>query len=123
MPYSVPPRWNHGDTNVSAARMNIYSDDLNALYALLEPFHRAAYPVPSTATAVIAHRWRWLWYQTTTGGYTSSIKDPSGVSPDVTLPSNEGSLAVFDLADVAWLTPGQFYNVTGVAFAIEDWEP
>jgi hypothetical protein len=122
MAYSPPPRWEHGLRNASAARFNVYSADIVYLYPLLDGIYPALYPMGTGEECQFLNLFRWLWYQTRTGE-VSSIKDPSGTQPDVTLPSNESGLIAFDLATVSWLTPGQWYRVTGCAFAMEDSEP
>jgi len=128
MLYSVPPRFAHGGTNVSAANFNIFSDDLNALFVSLVSFHPAIGkaelpPTPAVLVkpVVFVNVWRWLWYQSITGE-TATIEDPSGVGASVNLPDSDSAMVVYDLANVAWLTQGMVYQVIGCQFSGEDFE-
>jgi len=37
--------------------------------------------------------------------------------------SNDGNVNIYDLDSVDWLNYGQAYHITGVDWAMEDWEP
>ena len=37
--------------------------------------------------------------------------------------SNDGTVNIYDLDSVDWLNYGQAYHITGVDWAMEDWEP
>lgn len=120
MPYSVPPTWEHGGVNISAARMNILSDDEIDLNSRLAGYHFALMPMGQDITgddAGFIHVWRWLHYMTRTGEQ-GSIKATG--QTDVQLTSSESVMAVYDLADVSWLTQGMAYRVTGAKYAAED---
>ena len=116
MAYSVHPRWSHGDVTVSAARLQIYSDDLDALNAILAGDHFA---IQTSAFFSFINIWRWLHYMTASGK-TGTIVDPSGVNADVSLTDSTSSMAVYDLSNVSWLVQGQAYKLTGMAYAAED---
>lgn len=117
--YSIPPTWQHGGVDVSAARLNIISDDLNALFSALAGFHSAILNMTTGDDAWFIHQWRWLHYMTRTGEQ-GSVKATG--QTDVQLDSSESVMAVFDLADVSWLTQGMAYRVTGAKYAAEDFE-
>ena len=121
MAWTISPRWAHGDTNVSAARMNILSDNEAFLFGALQGMHTALKPMGTGEEAQFVNVWRWLHYQTR-AGEQGSIKDPSNINPDVQLNSSESAMAVYDLANVDWLTQGQAYRATGLSFAAEDFE-
>ncbi len=121
MAYANPPRWGHGDRTVSAARMQIYSDDLTALYAAMVADHTAIRQTEASDTLAFVNLWRWLHYQSASDE-TATLSDPAGVGEDVTLGDSESAMASYDLSQVAWLTTGQVYTLTGVVYASEDWE-
>jgi len=128
MAYLPPPRWSHGGVNVSAARMNILSDDETDLNSRLggDEHHAVGkFELPPTPVVLVepvafVHLWRWLWYMTIVGE-TATISDPSGANPDTTLPDSDTVMVVYDLADVSWLTQGQVYELTGCQYGCEDW--
>ena len=105
--------------------MNLYSDDLNYLLAAMTGEHHAVGEAELPPTPAILQKpvdlvniWRWFWYMTWPG-QTGTIAGAGGA--DVTLPSSDSAMAVYDLADVDWLTPGMAYRVTGCRFCAEDW--
>lgn len=127
MAWTNPPSWSHGGIDVSAARLNIISDDLLFLYAQMIGDHQAIgkFELPPTPVVLVepvafVHLWRWLWYMTIVGE-TATISDPSGANPDTTLTSSDTVMVVYDMADVDWLTPGQVYELAGCQYAAEDW--
>ena len=119
MAWSTAPTWTHGGVDVSAARLNIISDNLNFLYTALVGDHSAILDMTTGDDAGFIHQWRWLHYITRTGEQ-GSVKATG--QTDVQLESSESVMAVFDLADVSWLTQGMAYRVTGCKYAAEDWE-
>lgn len=121
MAYAQPVQWTRGDA-VTAAKMQKYSDSLNAINAL------AAYtggsvavfaPGVSGTIFTYQHAQRWLHY------------NGSGQIIDVNNDDNVVSLsdpadadwAVYDLDSIAWLYYGGYFRVEGVDWVAEDWEP
>lgn len=128
MAYSVPKRWQHGNT-VAAADLNKYSDGLNHIYAQvskLEEFAVMAFGtygvtapgVPVELATVVSsqvHVWRWLVYKG-----AGKIFDNAGNS--TTLPdATSGGTNIYDLDNVGWLSYGMTYYISGVEVCLEDW--
>jgi hypothetical protein len=104
MAYDVPRQWVRGDA-VTAARMNKYSDSLNAIEVLSEfvgGSRMAMYPQVSGTLFSFQHVHRWLHFNG-----TGEIVDPG----------------VYDLDKVSWLYYGGYYRVEGSDWAFEDFEP
>ena len=118
MPYTVPPRWSHGDFP-TAAELNKYSTNQVWLNGVLSSLQPATEDI-SGNTASFVHVWRWLHYMTTSGE-TATITDPSGAVPSVSLPASVGSMSAYDLSDVSWLILGQVYTVSGCDYVAEDY--
>lgn len=120
MAYSVPDQWEHADVP-TAAKMNKYSDSLNAINSWQGLYVGFAIPKSNSETLYIIHKWRWLWYMSTSGG-TATIVDPSGVNDDVTLADATSAMTVYDLSNVSWLVQGAAYKLTGFDYVSEDYE-
>ena len=122
--YAVPPTWAHGDQTVSAANMNKYEDAIAFLQAALgDENHAVRDNDPAMegggVDLYIVNAWRWLHYQNNVDE-AAKIQDISGANPDSSLTESETSMAVYDLGNVSWLTPGQVYRVVGCKYAVED---
>lgn len=123
MSYSAPPRWAHGNT-VSAASMQVYSDDITALYAALGGSGRNHALLWSYSNFngtkfadsgfILVHRYQTLIYRG-----DGELVDPSGVGDTVNLEGDGTNLVYADLAAVDWLTPGKLYQVKDVVWAVE----
>lgn len=132
MAYSAPPLWEHGDIP-TAADMNKYSDGLNAIYtALVAKRHFPAAKVrqylstgadthfqavtTDNSYCVAVHTMRFLVY-----GGSGALTNLAGTET-TSLQDITGGTNIFDLDSVGWLNYGQVYRITGVAWAMEDWE-
>jgi hypothetical protein len=126
MSYSAPPAFAHGDYP-TAANLTKLSDGLSFIYASLNSGKSVTFLVKSKDTTlsyfsdsspfnVCVHIHRWLFY--TGEGTMKNIAQTQTTSlPDA------GGTNIFDLDSVEWLTYGMPYMITGVDFALEDWEP
>lgn len=117
MAYTPPPRFAHGD-EPTAAQLNTLSENQVYLSGVLGGIQPAVPYVGGEALAMV-RVWRWLHYWTTDEA-TAQIGDPSGVNESASLPDSDGAWAVYDLAQVDWLSQGQNYTVTGVDYVAED---
>jgi hypothetical protein len=54
---------------------------------------------------------------------TGTLTDIQGVYPDVSLSEDSDGHGVLDLDSLGWLNYGRPYEVTGVTWCQEDWEP
>jgi len=99
--------------------MNIFSDDLTILNAILVGENWAVKGGESGTTFSFINLWRYLWFQALSSG-TVVLSDPSGVGSNVTLGSDDTQMSVYDLSSISWLTSGQVYEVTGAKYAVED---
>jgi hypothetical protein len=121
MAYDVPRQWVRGDA-VTAARMNKYSDSLNAIEVLSEfvgGSRMAMYPQVSGTLFSFQHVHRWLHYNG-----TGEIVDASNILNTVSLSDpSDGNPGVYDLDKVSWLYYGGYYRVEGSDWAFEDFEP
>lgn len=117
MTYTPPPRFAHGD-EPTAAQLNTLSDNQAYLSGVLGGIQPAV-PAVGGKTLAMVHVWRWLHYWTT-DETTAQIGDPSGAGEPVSLADSGGAWAVYDLAQVSWLSQGQVYTVTGVDYVAED---
>ena len=117
MPYAAPPRWSHGGTNVSAARMNIYSTNQDIIDGLLgsASYSLASPSGQSEATFYLIHKFRYLWFAS-----NGAIEDVSGVGEPVSVTEENSTFTQFDLDTVDWLFYGDLYKVTGVSWCAED---
>lgn len=117
MAYAPPRQWSRGD-DVTAARMQVYSDgqvDINTLAGYTGgslPTVRA-----SELEVSLIHVWPYLHY-----GGNGEISDPNDAEQTISL-SETGAQNVYDLRTVEWLYAGKVYFVTGVSWCAEDWEP
>jgi hypothetical protein len=133
MAYSAPPLWEHGDIP-TAADMNKYSDGLTAIYNAINGKRHAPaarwrqYLSASADTHFLAvttdnsycvniHTQRFLFY-----GGSGQLTNLAGTET-TSLPDNTGGTNIFDLDSVGWLNYGLVYEITGVQWAFEDWEP
>ena len=137
MAYAVPTVSAHGDMP-TAASMNKYSDGLNAIYSGLNSGKRyicaatkrqydtrasdthndAMYAQEALSYCVNVHLWRWLFYKGEGALKNIAETEQTPLSND-----NPGGTNVFDLDSVDWLNYGGVYEITGVTWAFEDWEP
>ena len=114
MPFMPPPTWTQG-MYPTAALMNIYKADLDALSAQMGDnliqtcVCRRIAPIQSYW---IVHRYRWLLYWG--DGW---IEDPAGVGERVTL-GVEAAWTAYDLQSVEWLYPGKVYQVQNVDICV-----
>ena len=117
MAYQVPPRWNHGDITVAAARMNKYSDALNAIYAVRGDVSVSIATLAGQSEAVFTniHRERYLYFIS-----DGSIDDPAGIGDSVSISEVAGTFTAYDLDTVSWLQYGDLYEVSGVSWCAED---
>lgn len=110
--------WAHGD-KPTAAQMNEYKTVLDAAYAALEGGN---WQLPaehmSEAAFGLLHCYRYLHY-----GSTGVLRDLQGVYPDRSLSEAAGGQGVLDLDSLGWMNYGRPYEVTGVTWCQEDWEP
>lgn len=123
MAYSTPEQWSHGDVP-TAAKMNKYSDSLNALYALA---NNATMPAqlwsyenfwPGTwdnSNYYFVHRYRWLIYRG-----DGEIVDPSGVGATVDVSGSGSDILAYDLDAIEWMTPGKLWQAKDFVFCLED---
>lgn len=124
MAYQVPPRWAHGDTDVTHTEMQKYSDAIAAIYAVAGggKKHWATWANQSDIGVsnpfVLIHRGRWLFFSS-----NGAIVDPSGVGDTVTISEVDDTWTRYDLDTVDWLAYGQIYHVTGVSWCMEDDDP
>lgn len=105
MAYSAPPRWAAGD-RPTAALMNVYSDDLNAIHDISgDALINIALPT-NTGDIIwtMFHRYRWLAYND-----NGSIRDPTGANEDIELSDPGSGVFFYDLSTVPWLAPGLMY--------------
>lgn len=121
MPYSVPFQWEHGDYP-TAARMNLYKDGLDAIYATLGTY-KVNYAVARRIAPVqgyfFVHHHRWLIYRG-----NGRIEDPLEIGEDVSLsPPDTTNWYSYDLRQVDWLFEGKIYQVQAVEGCFEDVEP
>lgn len=133
MAYTVPKVWSHGDVP-TAALMNAYSTSLTEIYNKLAGKRhcrgvKCRQWLSRTADTLFdgmvdtnnsyqaeTHLLRWLFY-----GGEGAIVSLDGT--ESTPLSNDGTVNIYDLDSVDWLNYGQAYHITGVDWAMEDWEP
>ena len=123
MSYAAPTRWKHGDTP-TAALMQPYSDDLEALhaivgdaprnYAVLWSFDNVD-PDFAGSDFYFVHKRRWLIYRG-----DGELVDPSGAGTTITLSGSGTALLAYDLDGVDWMTPGKLYQCKDCVFALEN---
>lgn len=122
MAYSVPDQWSRGDIP-TAAKMNKYSDSLNAINSLATYTGGSvavyAYNTdPEEIARDFQHVHRWLHYEG-----SGDIVDTTGVGDSVSLSTEGSTVGVYDLDSVSWLYYGAYYRIEGIDWAAEDWEP
>ena len=110
--------WAHGD-KPTAAQINEYKTVLDAAYAALEggDWQLAAEHMSEAAFGLV-HCYRYLHF-----GSTGTLSDLQRVYPDVSLSEDSSGHGVLDLDSLGWLNYGRPYEVTGVTWCQEDWEP
>ena len=110
--------WAHGD-KPTAAQINEYKTVLDAAYAALEGGNwQLAAEHMSEAAFGLVHCYRYLHF-----GSTGTLSDIQRVYPDVSLSEDSSGHGVLDLDSLGWLNYGRPYEVTGVTWCQEDWEP
>jgi hypothetical protein len=67
------------------------------------------------------HRYKYLVYASAPNDDGNPLVDPSGLNEAIALPVTDGpdEVGEYDLSSVSWLTPGMFYWVRNVMWAIE----
>jgi hypothetical protein len=67
------------------------------------------------------HRYKYLIYASAPNDDGNPLVDPSGLNEPLALPVTDGpdEVGEYDLTGVSWLTPGMFYWVRNVMWAIE----
>ena len=117
MAYTRVVRWSHGD-QVTAANMNILSDNIEYLYSLSGGID-ANFAVPQIGGSdrrpsyTVVHRFRWLWYRG-----SGNMEDFAG-NNDTSLDSGDAWAVALDLDTLGWLFYGSLYTVSGVSWAME----
>lgn len=120
MAYSVPYQWSRGD-DVTAARMNLYSDSIVHIYDASAwtggSIACPAYNADDIHT--LLNVWPFLHYNG-----SGELIDPDDATHTIALGDPEtGETGVYDLRTVGWMYSGKTYRVTGCDWAAEDWEP
>lgn len=121
MAYSVPFQFSHGDYP-TAARMNLYKDGLDAIYALTGSYPINMFVCKRTGTVqgfYFVHRLRWLIFRNDSAG---RIEDPAGVGATVTLEVSGAEWTSYDLDQVDWMIPGKLYQVQALFSCFENAE-
>lgn len=117
MSYTPPKQWSHGD-QPDAAELNKYSDGLTYLNSMIggSQLNPAVFysQMEDGQLFYLVHKRRYLLYVS-----TGAIEDPAGVNASISL-GNTQAINVYDLEQVAWLTPGKLYRVKGCSCCIED---
>ncbi len=110
--------WAHGD-RPTAAQMNEYKTVLDGAYAALEGgnWQLPAEHMSESAFGLI-HCYRYLHF-----GSTGTLTDIAGIYPDQSLSEGSDGHGVLDLDSLGWLNYGRPYEVAGVTWCQEDWEP
>ena len=110
--------WAHGD-KPTAAQMNAYNTVLDTARAQLEGgnWQLPAEHMSESAFGLL-HCYRYLHFAS-----TGTLSDIQGVYPDVSLSEDSDGHGVLDLDSLGWLNYGRPYEVTGVTWCQEDWEP
>jgi hypothetical protein len=117
MAYSAPFHWEHGSA-VTAARMQIYSDDIAAIYARQNgiDINPPVMFISVLRTYTAVHRYRWLHYRGE--GYMELF---AGTDKHRTSLNSAGAwYAILDLDSLSsWLFAGDLYVIAGVSWALE----
>lgn len=118
--WPAPVLWQHGDTDVSAARLNALSAALTQLHsgneALWSQVGACAYQAGGTYAG--AYRRRWLVYRHA-DGKTPTIQYGLWWSQSYSLPRDHGKWLCFDLTHLSGILPGGLYYVHDVDGAFE----
>lgn len=117
MPTTVPT-WQHGDYP-TAALLNKYVTTINEAHAVVKDaaFGIGALDV-SESVFFLIHVHRYLHFSS-----TGKLVDITGANEDISLSEGDKGYGVVDLDTVTWLGRGMLYQVTGVTFCLEHWEP
>ena len=116
--YAVPHLWAHGDTDIGPTNLNVYSDDLTALYSGSEalgldvPFVDV---VENSAGVSLVHRKRYLYAFDASG---ASIRYGAGYATTYSLTDAADAWGWVDLEAVG-VPYGAAYWVSGVSGAVE----
>lgn len=124
MAYVEPKHWEHEDL-VTAADINVYSENLRAFRDTLEyQSHMASNVGMSDArTFVHKHTYRWLVYRSRASGDSPLIwlmgsKDDEDDRFSTSLDGGEEQ-NVLDLTSIGWLVDGMTYIIDDVRYAYE----
>lgn len=113
--------WQQGD-RPTAAQINEYKTVLDAANTALASGTGVPMQLPAEhigeARFEILHVYRYLHF-----GSNGKLIDLSGAQDDVSLSEGENEVGVVDLEKLGWLAYGVTYQVEGVSWAQEDWEP
>lgn len=116
MAYQIPERWTQGEA-VTAAKMNKYSDSLNALYEKIGDTN-LNFAVPRDMSRVFVHRFRWLHYSN-----EGTLMDINGTEDSfINLSGEENEFDLYDLETIPWLQYGMMYRVDDCYMACESEE-
>lgn len=117
MAWTEPPDWYHGSANVTAARMQYYSDNQDYINGklgtvALVPFTQGNV---SNAEFYFQHRRRYLFFKS-----DGSISYASG---SASLTEVDGTFTRVDMESYTGLVYGEFVTVTGCSWVQEDDNP
>ena len=110
--------WQHGD-KPTVAQINEYKTALDAANTALSGGN-VQLPAEHQSEAVfgVLHSYRYLHF-----GSSGELVDRAGIYPSVSLSEVDGESGVLDLDSLGWMNYGRVYEVTGVTWCQEDWEP
>ena len=112
------PVFSHGQ-KPTASNMNAFKTVLDAANAALSGGTIQLPAVHQSESAFgLLHCYRYLHFAS-----TGTLTDIQGVYPDVSLSEDSDGHGVLDLDSLGWLNYGRPYEVTGVTWCQEDWEP
>lgn len=112
------PTYAQGD-KPTAAGLNEFKATLDAARAALEGGTvQLAAEHMSEAEFGLVHCYRYLHF-----GSSGALRDLAGEYPEQSLSESEDGHGVLDLDRLGWLNYGRPYEVTGVTWCQEDWEP
>lgn len=122
-------------SNFSAAKMNEIKAEIDLIFQVAVPDyvnHATASLFPHNGQdglrdnlrqsyLAFMHKHRYLVYASPPNDDGNTLIDPSGLNEPISLPVTDtpDEIAEYDLSSVSWLTPGMFYYVRNVMWAIE----
>lgn len=122
-------------SNFAAAKLNEIKTELDLIYSIATSDyvnHAAASLFPQNGqdgerdngrVSVLSflHKHKWLIFASAPNDDGNNLIDPSGLNPPISLPVTDGpdETAEYDLSSISWLSPGMFYWVKNVMWAIE----